>query len=161
VHQYRLWRRKIGLSMCVDYDHDFNKITIKIYYPMIQDFSNNMIKQNIHKINIVYIKQRNEWNTTFCIRYVHFEFNVMPFGLTNALISFWHVMKDIFNKFLNDFGIHGYLFKWHLDIFKKLKRTWKTYTPCLQQTLGEKNICKIGKMCFSSIKRQIFGLYHL
>jgi len=138
VHQYRLWRRKIGLSMCVDYDHDFNKITIKIYYPMIQKISNNMIKQNIHKINIVYIKQRNEWNTTFCIRYVHFEFNVMLLGLTNALIIFWHVMKDIFNKFLNDFGIHGYLFKWHLDIFKKLERTWKTYTPCLQQTLGEK-----------------------
>jgi hypothetical protein len=27
--------------------------------------------------------------------------------------------------------------------------------------LGEKNICKIGKMCFSSITCQFFGLYHL
>jgi hypothetical protein len=33
----------------------------------------------------------------------HFEYLVMPFGFTNALVTFQHVMNDVFHAYLDDF----------------------------------------------------------
>lgn len=60
-----------------------------------KNFQTRWSSKTFIKINIVYMKQRSEWKTTFCIRYVHF----VAFGLTNALIIFWHVMKSKFISF--------------------------------------------------------------
>jgi hypothetical protein len=53
--------------------------------------------------NLVRVKEGDEWKTTFCTRYGHFEYSVMPFGLTNAPAVFQYMMNDIFREYLDHF----------------------------------------------------------
>jgi hypothetical protein len=55
--------------------------------------------------NLVRVKEGDEWKTTFCTRYGHFEYSVMPFGLINAPAVFQHMMNDIFREYLNHFVV--------------------------------------------------------
>ena len=41
--------------------------------------------------------------TTFRMRYGHFEYQVMPFGLRNAPSSFQHFINDTIRDFLDVF----------------------------------------------------------
>ena len=74
-----------------------NKVTKKNRYPLplISGLLDQLGRAKIFtKIdlrgayNLVRIKEEDEWKTTFCTRYGHFEYNVMPFGLTNASAVF-------------------------------------------------------------------------
>jgi hypothetical protein len=113
AHYYFLWRRKHGFfHMCVGYC-GLNKITIKIWYPLLTisrlfeqlDQIRIFIKIDLKGVNnCVHIKG-DEWKITLCIKYGHFKYNAMPFGPKNALVIFQHMMNDIFRKFLNDFMV--------------------------------------------------------
>ena len=46
-----------------------------------------------HKLRV---REVNIPNTTFRMRYMHFEFTVMPFGLTNAPAAFMDLMHRVF-----------------------------------------------------------------
>ena len=107
-------KKKDGsLRMCVDY-RGLNKVTIKNRYPLplISRLLNQLGQTKIYtKIdlrgayNLVRIKEGDEWKTAFRTRYGHFEYLLMPFGLTNAPTIFQHLMKDIFQEFLNNFVV--------------------------------------------------------
>jgi hypothetical protein len=90
--------------MCINYC-ELNKITKKNRYPLplILGFLEQLGSTKIFIMidlggtyNLVQVKKRDEWKTTFHIRYGHFEYLVMPFGLMNALVVFQHMMNDIF-----------------------------------------------------------------
>jgi hypothetical protein len=76
----------------VDY-HGFHKITKKNRYPLPL-ISSLLDRLRIGKIfikldfrgayNLLRIRLSDEWKTSFCTRYGHFEYTVMPFGLTNT-----------------------------------------------------------------------------
>ena len=98
---------------CVDYC-DLKMVTKKNHYPLllIQRFLKQLRQAKIFTnidlrgaYNLVWIKERDEWNTIFCTRYEHFEYNIMPFGFTNALVIFQHMMNNIFLKYLDDFVV--------------------------------------------------------
>lgn len=98
-------KKKDGsLRKCMDYQ-GLNKVTKKNRYPLplifglLEQLGRARIFTKIDlrgAYNLLRIKKGDEWKTTFCPRYGHFEYNVMPFGLTNAPTIFQHMMNDIF-----------------------------------------------------------------
>jgi hypothetical protein len=55
--------------------------------------------------NRIRIKKKNEWKTTFRIRYEHVEYLIMFFDLTNALITFQVYINKTLNELINDFCV--------------------------------------------------------
>ena len=51
------------------------------------------------------IKEEDINNTTFRMRYGHYEFRVVPFGLSNAPTVFMCLMNGIFRDYLDKFFI--------------------------------------------------------
>jgi hypothetical protein len=91
-----------------------NKVTKKNHYslPLISGLLEQLgcakifIKIDLRgAYNFVRLKKRDEWKTTFCTRYGHFEYSVMPFGLTNAPTVFQYMMNNIFRENLNHFVV--------------------------------------------------------
>jgi hypothetical protein len=79
------------LRLCVDY-RDLNEITIKNRYSLslIKEVMNRLIEVKIYiKLNIrvaynlIRVRAKDEWNTTFRTRYKQFEYHVMFFKLFN------------------------------------------------------------------------------
>ena len=107
-------KKKDGsLCMWVDY-YGLNKVTKKNHYPLslisrlLEQFKNTKILTKINlrgTYNFVWVKEGDEWKTTFCTTYGHFEYLVMPFGLINALAVFQYMMNDIFYEYLDLFVI--------------------------------------------------------
>ena len=89
--------KKYGsLRMCIDY-RQFNKVTIKIKYPIprIDDFFDQLQDANhFSKIDLrscyhqLRIRDSDILKTTLRTRYGHYEFVVMSFGLTNVPAAF-------------------------------------------------------------------------
>ena len=87
-------------------------MTIKNRYPLpkIDDlfdhvggakiFSNIDLRFGYHQVQIW---DKDIPNTTFRMRYGHYEFVVMPFRLTNAPTNFMCMMNNIFSKYLDKF----------------------------------------------------------
>lgn len=61
---------------------------------------------------LVWIKEGDEWKTTFNTPTGHYEYTVMPFGLTNAPAVFRahinDVLRDMLNKFVFLFGRYSH-----------------------------------------------------
>jgi hypothetical protein len=53
----------------------------------------------------VRIKEEDIKNTTFRMRYEHYEFTVVPFGWSNPLNVFMCLMNGIFRSYLDKFVI--------------------------------------------------------
>ena len=95
--------------MCIDYC-GLKKVTKKNGYSLplilgLLEFGNIKIFTKIDlrgAYNLIQVKERNEWKTTFHTRYGHFEYSVMPFGLT---IVFQYMMNDIFWEYLDHFVV--------------------------------------------------------
>jgi len=51
------------------------------------------------------IQHEDEWKTTFCIHYNHFEYMIMSFNLINTFIMFQTYINKILTELLNDFYI--------------------------------------------------------
>ena len=101
------------LRLCVDY-RKLNEIIIKNRYslPNINELQNKLFKAiyftklNLKgAYNLIYMKTRKEWKTTFRIRYEHYEYLIMSFGLTNASIIYQEMINDALREHLNVFVI--------------------------------------------------------
>ncbi|XP_019228967.1 PREDICTED: uncharacterized protein LOC109210051 [Nicotiana attenuata] len=77
-------------------------ISIPLYYmaPGVRLFSKIDLSSGYHQLKIMALDIEN---TTFKTRYGHYEFLVMSFGLTNALVAFMHLMKNVFQSYLDSF----------------------------------------------------------
>ena len=109
-------KKKDGsLRLCIDY-HNLNAVTVKNRYPLplFSDMLRRMCGAKIYThidlrnhnaYNLIRITAGDEWKTTFCCRYGHFEYLVMPYGLTNAPATFQHMMNEIFADIMDQFVV--------------------------------------------------------
>jgi len=105
-----------GLRLCVDY-RALNRIPIPNRYPLplmgeLQDrvqgaqwFTKLDLKNGL---NLIRIRQGDEWKTAFRTRYGLYEFQVMLCGLTNAPSTFQDMMNHVFSDML-DIGVLAYM----------------------------------------------------
>ena len=100
-------KKKDGsLQLCVNY-YRLNLLTKKNWYPLpligeaLDWLSGAKIYTKLDiqvAYNQVWIKEGDEWKTTFQTLYEHYEYCVMPFGLANALATF----QEFINYALQD-----------------------------------------------------------
>ena len=96
--------------------------------------------------NLVRIRRGDEWKTTFCTRYGHFEYTVIPFGLTNAPTIFQHMANDIFPDFL-DICLIIYLDD--LLVYSKTQEEHDSHVLLVLKRLREHGLyAKLEKCCF-------------
>ena len=97
--------------MCVNY-RQLNAITVKNRYPLplileLQDRiqgSQWFTELDIRgALNLVQMREVEEWKTAFRTRYGHYEYTVMPFGLTNAPATFQALINTTLCKYLDIF----------------------------------------------------------
>ena len=117
-------KKKDGsLWLCVDY-RGLNLLTKKNWYPLplIGEALNRLSGTKIYtKLDIraaynwVWMKEGDEWKTTFWTWYRHYEYCVMPFGLANALATFqrfinyalWDLLDICCIAYLDDILIYS------------------------------------------------------
>ena len=105
-------KKKYGtLRLCIDY-RQLNKVTVKNKYPFhrIDDLFDEMRGAKVFSktdlrsgYDQVRIKDEDIHNTSFRIRYGHYEFLVVPIGLTNELATFMCLMNSVFIMYLDKF----------------------------------------------------------
>ena len=87
-----VFKKDEKLRLCVDY-RKLNEIIIKNRYSLsnINELQNRLSKAiyftklDLRKTyNLIRMKARKEWKTTFRTRYEHYEYMIMSFELTNA-----------------------------------------------------------------------------
>jgi hypothetical protein len=105
-------RKKDGSwRLCINYCQ-LNKATIKSQYSLSR--IDNMFDQMkgamvFSKINLqtmyhqLWIKEEDVPNTTFKLRFGHYDFTILPFGLTNALGVYMSLMNEVFREYLDKF----------------------------------------------------------
>ena len=91
------------------------------------------------------MKEGDEWKTTFCTRYGHFEYLVMPFGLTNAAAIFQYIMNGILREYLDQFIVI------YLDdtmIYSKNKKEYKHHVHLYLENLRKQGLYAKQEKCF-------------
>ncbi len=106
-------KRDSSFYLCVDY-WGLNKLTIRNRYPLplIGEALDHLSRaKRFIQLDFmsVYHQMRiwedDEWKTTFCTRYGHFEYQVMPFGLSNTPASFQGYINKILAQKLDIFVV--------------------------------------------------------
>ena len=110
------------IHLVVNY-RGLNAITIKDKYPIplmtilmeqVQECTRFTKLDLKNSVNLIRVKEGDEWRTAFKTRYGLYEYTIMPFGLTNASSVFQryvnHVLKDLTDRgvvaFINDILIY-------------------------------------------------------
>jgi hypothetical protein len=141
------------LRLCVDY-RDLNKIIRRNrhFLSLIIQMLNQLkscrffIKIDLTDVyNRIRIEKKNEWKTTFRIRYEHFEYLIMFFDLTNASITFQIYINEILNKLINDFCV-TYLND--ILIFFKNKESYVQYIREMLKRLRANDLFANLEKCF-------------
>ena len=116
-------KKDSSLQLCIDYCR-LNLLTKKNWYPLplISEALDQLSGAKIYtKLDIqvaynwVWMKEGDEWKTTFQTWYGHYEYCVMPFGLANALATFQgfinYALQDLLNicciAYLDDILIYS------------------------------------------------------
>jgi len=84
-----------------------------------------------NRLNLIRIREDNEWKTAFRSHYGLYEFQVMPFGLTNTLSTFQDMMNHIFSNML-DLGVIAYM-----DDILMYTKTQAEHDDIVQETLKQ------------------------
>ena len=102
-------KKEKTLRLCIDY-RKLNRVMIKNRYPLprIDDFFDQLKGARVYSIidlrtdyHQLRVREADIPNTTFRMRYRHFEFTVMPFYLTNAHAAFMDLMHRVFQSYLD------------------------------------------------------------
>ncbi|KAK3520197.1 hypothetical protein QTP70_017927 [Hemibagrus guttatus] len=98
-----------GLRPCIDY-RALNRITVKFRYPLplvpaaLEHLRGATIftKLDLHSAyNLIWIREGDEWKTTFITPTGHYEYLVMPYDLANAPSVFQDVIHEVLREFLH------------------------------------------------------------
>ena len=102
-------------------DKTLNRLMNVIYFIKL-DFKNMYHWIKIHK--------NDEWMTTFCNRYGHFEYIIMFFKLINVFVTF----QTLINKILRELMNHIYVIYLNdiLIYFKTREKHWKCVRKILK-----------------------------
>ena len=137
-----VFKKDEKLRLCVDY-RKLNEIIIKNRYSLlnINELQNRLlkakyyIKLNLRRAyNLIRMKTKKKWKTTFRIRYEHYEYTMMSFELINASTTCQEMINDALREHLNVFVIA--YFDDILIYFKTLtkhKQHVRTMLQCLEQ----------------------------
>nr|GEY61619.1 putative reverse transcriptase domain-containing protein [Tanacetum cinerariifolium] len=136
-------------------DRDLNELTIKNRYPLprIDDLFDQLQGLSVYsKIDLrsgyhqLRVRDKDIPNTTFRMRYGHYEFQVMPFGLTNAPGVFMGLMNRVCKLYLDKFVI---VFIDDILIYSHNKEEHKDHLRIILELLNkEKLYAKFSKYDF-------------
>ena len=99
--------------LCVDY-RKLNNITIKNRYSLlnINELRNKLtkikyfIKRDLRETyNLIRMKAKKKWKTTFRTRYEHYEYTMMSFEFINVSTTCQKMINDALREYLNVFVI--------------------------------------------------------
>ena len=128
-----------SLRLCINY-RALNDITVKDRHLL------HRIEETLHQIrgtkyftrldlracfNQIWIKEADEWKTTFKTRYEIFEFLVMPFGLTNAPATAQRFMNDTLREYLDRVCV------FYIDDILVYSKTLKEHHNHVRQVLSK------------------------
>ena len=130
------------LRLCVDY-RKLNEITIKNRYSLLNI---NELQDRLSKViyfiildlrrayNLIRMKIRKKWKTTFRTRYEHYEYLIMSFELINASTTCQKMINDALREHLNVFVV-AYLddILIYFKTLTKHKQHVRTMLLCLKQ----------------------------
>jgi hypothetical protein len=159
-------KKKDGtLRLFIDF-RKLNKVTVKKKYPFprIDDlfdqskdakiFSKIDLKSGYHRMRI---KEEYINNTSFRMRYVHYDFTVVPFRLSNAPTSFMCLMNGIFKDYLDTFFI---LFLDDILIYSKYEEDHEDHLRKVLKVLSENYLYEKLRKC-SFYQRKIHYFVHI
>ena len=102
-------KKKDGSLRPVQDYRRLNEITVKNRYPipLVSELVDRLKQAKVFtKLDIrwgynnIRIKTGDEWKAAFCMSKGLYELIVMTFGLTNALVTFQHMMNDLFKDLI-------------------------------------------------------------
>ena len=140
------------LRLCVDY-RKLNEITIKNRYslPNINELQNHLsrtiyfIKFDLRgAYNLIRMKTREEWKTTFWIWYEHYEYMIMSFELINASTTCQEMINDALREHLDVFVIA------YLDdilIYSKTQEKHEQHVKTMLRCLKQRRLLLKSKKC--------------
>jgi hypothetical protein len=148
-----VFKKNEKVRLCVDY-RDLNKIirknrhSLSLIIQMLNQLQDCrfFIKIDLtDAYNWIRIKKKNEWKTTFRIRYEHFEYLMMFFDLTNASMTFQVYINKILNELVNDFCV---IYLNDILIFFKNKKSHVRYIREMLKRLRANDLFANLEKCF-------------
>ena len=105
--------------------------------------------------NLIRMKAREEWKTTFRTRYEHYEYLVMSFGLINASTICQEMINDALREHLNVFVV-AYLND--ILVYSKTLTKHKQHVRTVLQCLKQRRLLLKPKKCeFHQSKVKFLG----
>ena len=115
-------------------------------------FSKINLRSGYHQLHI---EEEDIPNTTFKMRFRHYEFIVLPFGLTNAPDVFMSLMNEVFCEYLDKFV---QVFIDDILIYSWMKEEHDEHLRLVLQCLREKKLYeKLSKCYFYQSKIHYLG----